>query len=142
MSIMEILPEIYEKKDLKFKDLKELFSIQSKSGNETQMINYIIAYCKKNKYKYEKDELGNILITKGKLKKNEYYPSIVAHMDTVHEFVKDFEIFIDDVDGIDVIYAYGIKSKFNKFKSIKDYKQLEPSYGQVGCGGDRFIVSL
>jgi len=130
--------EIFEEEDLnlKYKNLVKLFSIQSKSYSEAPMINYIINYCKKNKYHYEKDNIGNILITKGKLKEDEYYPCIVAHMDTVHEFIKDFEIFIDDVDGIDVVYAYGIKQKFDRFKTILDYKELEPTYTQVGCGGD------
>lgn len=68
----------------------ELFSIQSYTKQEDTIKEFIInkvagipgANCKLDSY-------GNILITKGAVIVGQYYPGIVAHMDTVHRIQKD-----------------------------------------------------
>lgn len=61
--------------------LREVLSIPSYSSKEDLVIGFIENYCKNNGYSYYKDYKNNIYITKGLA---EYYPCIVAHMDTVH----------------------------------------------------------
>ena len=71
----------------------DLFSIQSYSKAEALMIKYIKSQLKGiKKLQYKQDNYGNILVTKGVLSNNEFYPCVVAHMDTVHNFVGNYHI--------------------------------------------------
>lgn len=70
-------------------DFWRLLHIQSHSDNEKRMVVYLIKELEKMGLAYEIDEVGNILVVKGKAK---MYPCIVAHMDTVHYIVPDFQV--------------------------------------------------
>lgn len=65
---------------MNFKLLKQLYQINSKSGSEDQIAEFILEFIANN-YKgvsVEYDITGNIYITKGKAEK---YPVIAAHLD-------------------------------------------------------------
>jgi len=74
--------------------LMDVLSIQSTTGNEYDMINYIYNFCKKNvpEAKVVVKE-NNIYITKGNAK---FYPCIVSHTDTVHKIHTSFKVFDDN----------------------------------------------
>jgi len=67
--------------------LKEVLSIPSVYGEEGLVRDYIQTYAENEGIEYEIDKKGNIYLTKGseKMTKGEYYPCVVAHMDTVHK---------------------------------------------------------
>jgi len=71
--------------------LKEVLSIPSISGNESMVRDYIIEYAKDNGIEHYTDEKGNLYLTKGSdyMTSGEYYPCVVAHMDTVHRSHSD-----------------------------------------------------
>jgi di/tripeptidase len=64
--------------------LKEVLSIPSYYEHEELVRDYIIGFAESNNLDYYLDGKGNLYITKGVLKEGEYYPCVVAHMDTVH----------------------------------------------------------
>ena len=68
----------------------ELFSIQTKSGNEAEMKIYISKYANDLGADVEFDKKGNLYVTKGKAKVK---PCIASHMDTVHSDVKEMDVF-------------------------------------------------
>jgi tripeptide aminopeptidase len=68
----------------------ELFSIQTKSGNEAEMKIYISKYANDLGANVEFDKKGNLYVTKGKAKVK---PCIASHMDTVHSDVKEMDVF-------------------------------------------------
>jgi tripeptide aminopeptidase len=93
--------------------LIDVLSVQTSSGQETMMINYIQEFVKTNVPQATlsiKD--NNIYVTKGVA---ENYPCIVSHTDTVHDIHKDFQVFNND----DILFAFSN----DKMK-------------QVGVGGD------
>ena len=51
--------------------LKELLSIPTKTWEEERLIKYLIGHFEEKGYKYEKDDLGNLYVTKGI---SDYYP--------------------------------------------------------------------
>jgi len=67
--------------------LLEVLSIPSVFGREELVRNYITDFAIKNGIKVMVDDKGNIYLTKGseKMTEGEYYPCVVAHMDTVHK---------------------------------------------------------
>jgi hypothetical protein len=69
--------------------LKEVLEIPSYSGMEDRVVNFIIDFCDKHGLKWEVDDYNNVYVTKGKIKKGEFYPCVVAHTDTVHFDQKD-----------------------------------------------------
>jgi len=74
--------------------MEEVFSIQSKSGQSDDMMTFIssklAALTKKFKhFIIEKDEYGNIYVTKGKATT---YPVFACHTDTVHALKDDFHV--------------------------------------------------
>ena len=66
--------------------LKEVLSIPSISGNESMVREYIINFARKNGIECYTDFKGNLYLTKGNelIDSEEFYPCVVAHMDTVH----------------------------------------------------------
>ena len=77
--------------------LKKLYSINSKSGNEAQIKEFILDYISDIDVKIEYDAFGNMFITKGCA---DIYPGITAHLDEVHH-PTDRTI----IEGEDLIYA-------------------------------------
>ena len=65
---------------MNFKLLKTLYQINSKSGQEKQIITFLVEYIQNHfsNVQVEVDTTGNIYVTKGK---SETYPVIVAHLD-------------------------------------------------------------
>lgn len=63
--------------------MRSLFEVQSYSGQEDDMTDYIFRYLEANHpdVKFRQDEKGNLYITKGEANT---YPCIVSHTDTVH----------------------------------------------------------
>lgn len=66
----------------------------------------------------EKDEYGNLYVTKGTLAKNEKYPAFVSHTDTVHNLYEDFHV---------------IRSPRGNYTA---FTEDDDEYMQVGVGGD------
>lgn len=70
--------------------LEDLVIIQSSSRTtELVMANYLIGWLEANDLDYEIDKNGNILVTKGEA---EYYPCIVSHIDTVHQWANNVTV--------------------------------------------------
>ena len=61
--------------------LIDILSIQTESGLEREMIEFITGYCGKKGMEVLSDRMGNLYVIKGRA---ETYPCVVAHMDTVH----------------------------------------------------------
>lgn len=80
---------------MNFKLLKSLYQINSKSGQEKQIITFLVEYIQNNftNVQIEVDTTGNIYITKGKA---ENYPVIVAHTDQVGSYKGKITIFRKD----------------------------------------------
>lgn len=72
--------------------LKDLYKINSHSGEEDQIRRFILSYLRKHYtgLRVRTDSLGNIYITKGRA---EHYPTIVAHMDQVGTYKGKIHIF-------------------------------------------------
>lgn len=77
---------------MNLKLLKQLYKINSKSGNETQIIDFIVTFIKSHypNVEVEVDSIGNIYLTKGK---SDTYPVIVAHTDQVGTYKDNITIF-------------------------------------------------
>lgn len=77
--------------------LEQLYAISSPSGEEEEMISFVIACLKKLKVRYTVDRLGNIYATKGI---SDTYPTIVAHLDQVQQrYSSNYEVinFRDEI---------------------------------------------
>lgn len=77
---------------MNFKLLKQLYQINSKSGSEAQIIDFITSFVTTNfpQVHIEIDKTGNIYITKGIA---DTYPVIVAHTDQVGDYKGKISIF-------------------------------------------------
>jgi di/tripeptidase len=106
--------------------LKEVLSIPSYSGFEDLVSQYIIDFAESNKLEYYKDNKGNVYVTKGNIGDNEYYPCVVAHMDTVHR---------DQIDLIKNNNRLKIVTKKNEGKTILTAKNPLTDR-KTGIGGD------
>jgi hypothetical protein len=81
--------------------LRKILSIPSFSAREDLVTEFIQNFCVENSYNYRKDFKNNIYITKGKA---EYYPCVVAHMDTVHRdqgYLVDLNLNLSIVERLD-----------------------------------------
>lgn len=116
----------------KLERLKEVLSLQSYTGNEAIVRDYIIKWANERKISNYTDKVGNVYLTKGV---SENYPCMVAHMDTVHRinskgidiveetYVKTHTQYSDDCNGKQVLRGY--------------VKGMEQTYqNRTGCGGD------
>tara|TARA_Y100000310_G_C20628042_1_gene787039 strand:+ start:965 stop:1774 length:810 start_codon:yes stop_codon:yes gene_type:complete len=68
--------------------LKNILSVPTYTWEEDQLIEYVTDILEKKGYTYYLDDLGSIYITKGK---SDYYPCLVAHLDSVHQ-IKDYKV--------------------------------------------------
>lgn len=93
--------------------LIDTLSIQTSSGKEENMIQYIIKFCLKNIPNAKiKVDSNNLYVTKGE---SDIYPCIVSHTDTVHDIHKHYKVFDND----NCLFAFNAESG-----------------RQVGVGGD------
>lgn len=72
--------------------LENLLLIQSSPDNNIKMSHYLCKILRTHKIPYRIDNTGNIIARKGTLAPGEYYPTIVAHYDTVHDLVTDYTV--------------------------------------------------
>jgi tripeptide aminopeptidase len=94
---LNALPNIPDKHYIEF---AKLLRIQASSENEKLIYFYLRNWLIKRNITCETDNVGNILVTKGILEKDEFYPCVVSHMDTVHKIHKNFKVFYYvDKDG-------------------------------------------
>lgn len=103
--------------------INQIFSLQAESHNNRQQKNImltVLKILKDNKIIFTSnfDAYGNLYIIKGK---TEFYPCYVAHVDQVHDVVKDFKLFTHN----DILFAMG--TKFNRWSN---------GFQQIGVGGD------
>jgi len=87
--------------------LLNVLRVQTNSENEKLMVLYLDKELGKLKLDYTIDAVGNIIVTKGKAKT---YPCVVSHMDTVHDFANNFEVF-RDIDDEDILFAMNGKQR-------------------------------
>ena len=64
--------------------VKDVFTVPSHTRQEQQISQYIQDFCTTHGFEFVVDEIHNVLITKGMVGENEYYPMVGAHTDTVH----------------------------------------------------------
>ena len=96
-------------------EMTNIFSIQSPSGKEDNMKNHIMKILNTIKGVFYKiDKKGNILVTKGELKKDQYYPCLVAHTDTVHEIKKNYKVTVTENEVIGPIFKSFYTNKLNQ----------------------------
>jgi di/tripeptidase len=86
--------------------LKEVLSLPSYSGSEQLVRDYVINFAELNNLHHYVDKKGNVYVTKGNIKQDEYYPCVVAHMDTVH--VDQYELIRENkrLDILTSLYDY------------------------------------
>jgi acetylornithine deacetylase/succinyl-diaminopimelate desuccinylase-like protein len=75
--------------------LYSLLQIESESGNQREMADFIRAHCESSGYLVSSDDHGSLYVTKGDAKT---YPCIASHMDTVHRITGD-GIAVIDING-------------------------------------------
>lgn len=97
------------------KDLLKLFSIQSNARDERRMRSYVCKQLTGMGLAYSVDTHGNIITHKGAGVR----PFVVCHIDTVHDFVKHFEIRLQTNKRGTFLYGWD-----------------SANVRQVGCGGD------
>ena len=132
-----------------YNKLLDVLMVQTNSENEKLMVLYLDKELGKLKLPYHIDAAGNVLVTKGKAKT---YPCVTSHMDTVHNFVSDFNIYrdIDDKDthfamsgkqrvGIGGDDKCGVFACLYLLKVIPEIKVVFFSREEAGCKGSRGI---
>lgn len=113
--------------------LKEVLSIPSVYGEESMVRDYIIEFAKTNGIEYYNDAKGNLYLTKGRdvMTMGEFYPCVVAHMDTVH---KTHSELIESKTKLIIessIYNEGEKDEFTTLIAKHPITKE-----QTGIGGD------
>mgnify|MGYP003144457024 FL=1 len=68
--------------------LKNILSVPTYTWEEDLLIDYVTNILDKKGYSYKVDKLGSIYVTKGE---SEYFPCLVAHLDSVHE-IQDYTV--------------------------------------------------
>ena len=110
---------------MKKKFLESVLEIPSYSKEEHHVKAFILDFARKHGIIYEEDSYGNVYLIKGELDEGEYYPCVIAHMDTVHE---DNKALIRNNKKINVINLGSDDAVM--FKGFDD--DLNP----IGIGGD------
>lgn len=109
--------------------LRDVLSIPSVSKKEDRVIEFIVEFCKKNNLDYYLDEKRNIYVQKGSLSKDEYYPCVVSHMDTVHG---DQGYLVDKNINLEIRELYSESSEYSPV--LVAYNPITKS--KTGIGGD------
>ncbi len=123
--------------------------IQSCSTNEKLMFEYLTCEILKLGLTYTTDTIGNIIVIKGEATT---YPCVVAHMDTVHDFVKDYTIYSTKDDklfarsskvqtGIGGDDKCGIFACLYLLETLPIIKVVFFSKEESGCQGAKHIRS-
>lgn len=132
-----------------FQKLVSVLKVQTNSENEKLMVIYLDEELRTLKLPYVIDAAGNILVTKGKAKT---YPCVISHMDTVHSFVPNFEVY-QDKGNKDTLFALngktetgiggddkcGVFACLYLLKMIPEIKVVFFSREEVGCKGSRDV---
>lgn len=64
--------------------LEEILIIPTFYRREELLIRYVVSFAERNGIECTRDAKGNVYLKKGVLGSDQYYPCIVAHLDTVH----------------------------------------------------------
>lgn len=132
----------------------ELMSVPTSSSNEYRLVTFIILWARRNNIKYEFDDYGNIYLTKGEVKEEEYYPCITAHLDTVQTKQKSYaqagqplqvktryiastkkhEIYVDGM-GIGGDDKAGVLIALSMFSHVDKLKACFFLEEEIGCKG-------
>ena len=129
--------------------LIDVLRVQTNSENEKLMVLYLDKELRRLKLPYTIDAAGNILVTKGEAKT---YPCVVSHMDTVHSFVPNFNVY-QDIDDKNTLFALNGKERIGVggddkcgvfaclylLKTIPQIKVVFFSREEKGCAGSRAI---
>lgn len=132
----------------------ELMSVPTSSSNEYRLVTFIVLWARRNNISYEFDDYGNVYLTKGNIKENEYYPCVTAHLDSVQTKQKTYaqagqplqiktristvskkhEIYVDGmgIGGDDKAGVLIALSMFNHLDTLKACFFLEE---EIGCKG-------
>jgi putative aminopeptidase FrvX len=113
--------------------LLEVLSIPSVFKREELVRNYITDFALQNGIKVMVDDKGNTYLTKGseKMTEGEYYPCVVAHMDTVHKMQ---ESLVDKNERLKIVESvYEVDD--NKTQTTLTAR-LPNSDTKAGIGGD------
>ena len=115
--------------------LKEVLSIPSVYGEEGLVRDYIQTYAEDNDIDYHIDKKGNIYLTKGieKMTEGEYYPCVVAHMDTVHRNHIDLVYTNQRLDIVEQPYE---DSQYTDLQQTALIAKHPTTKEQTGIGGD------
>ena len=134
------------------KNLIETLAIQTISGDQWNMIDYITKRIeatkefKQGSLVYDFDSSFNLYITKGVA---DSFPCVVSHMDTVHEIYKDFKIYEQSdclfswdgelkkqvgIGGDDKVGVFVTLEALEKFDNIKVAFFVDE---EIGCVGSR-----
>ncbi len=105
--------------------LMDICRIQGKSGDEKDMQLFIVKYLKDKGLYPEIDKKGNIYCVKGTAA---YYPTMVAHTDTVHDRYAGYDVAISS--DAKLLYAYANAIQETNFPMVSR------KHAQVGVGGD------
>ena len=101
-------------------DVKLLFKvlgINTSSYKDGKILAFLIKWLNEHNFTYTRDTFGNLYVQKGKPEPGFYYPCIVSHVDTVHDWKN--EEYVQIKQSEEVLYAWD-----NLVKQ------------QVGIGGD------
>ena len=116
--------------------LKEVLSIPSVYEEEGLVRDYIQKYAEEEGIDYHIDKKGNIYLTKGgegKLTEGEFYPCVVAHMDTVH---RGHMNLIHTNQRLDIIEQPYEDSQYSDLVQTALIAKLPGTNTQTGIGGD------
>ena len=132
----------------------ELMSVPTSSSHEYRLVTFIILWARRHNVKYEFYDYGNIYLTKGNVKENEYYPCVTAHLDSVQTKQKTYaqagqplqvktristinkkhEIYVDGM-GIGGDDKAGVLIALSMFKHLETLKACFFLEEEIGCKG-------
>lgn len=130
--------------------LKDLLTVQTVSGREDRMVDFLLKHCQAEGYKVYADIYNNVYVTKGEA---DWYPAIGAHIDTVQPIRDDIEVreagpesggvdrFIGFERGTETRHGLGADCKTGVFvclELLKSWPVLKVCFfamEEVGCVG-------
>lgn len=126
--------------------LLETMSVQSYTYETKKMQKFILNQLQKMKLKHTKDKYGNIYVTKGTA---DLYPTMVCHIDTVHEVNNDVQVVVlnDSAIAVDTKtkrqYGIGGDDKVGIYITLEMLKMFDNFKAvffldeEAGCVGSR-----